>query len=55
MNIKQINAIRATAGLPALSVDSEKVNAAKRRQNANRAARAAANRGLKSKRNSGKK
>jgi len=55
MNITQINAIRATAGLPALAVDATKSVAAKKRQAANHAARAQANRDLKSKRNSNKK
>ena len=55
MNLQQINAIRASAGLQPLTVDSAKQQAAKKRQAANRAARAAANRELKSKRNSNKK
>ena len=55
MNIKQINAIRETAGLPALAVDVEKRQAAKKRQAANRAARAQANRDLRNARNSNKK
>mgnify|MGYP006949697487 CR=1 FL=1 len=55
MNLKQINNIRAVAGLKPLSVDTEKQQAAKKRQAANRARRASENRELKSKRNSGKK
>jgi hypothetical protein len=53
MNLKQINEIRATAGLPALESKSD--TAAKRRQAANRAARGQASRDLKALRGSGKK
>lgn len=53
MNLDTINSIRATAGLPPLAkVDK---SAQKRRQDANRAARAQANREMKSLRGSGKK
>lgn len=55
MNLQQINAIRASAGLQPLTVDSVKQQAAKKRQAANRAARAELNRSIKATRNSGKK
>ena len=55
MNISQINEIRATAGLPALSPNAEKTAAAKKRQAANHAARAEANRALKDARSRNKK
>lgn len=53
MNLKQINAIRVTAGLSVLETKSD--NGAKRRQAANRAARGQASRDLKALRGSGKK
>lgn len=50
MGISQINAIRASIGLPAVTVDNvAKQKAAKRRAD-NHAARAQANRDMKSKR-----
>ena len=55
MNIKQINELRATAGLPALAVDTDTRAAQVKRQRDNHAARAAANRDLKTRRASGKK
>lgn len=53
MNLSTINAIRASAGLPAL--ESKDNQAQKRRQAANQAARAQANRETKALRGSGKK
>jgi hypothetical protein len=53
MNLAQINAIRANAGLPALQGDPRKADKRKALE-ANRAARAQASRDLKSKRSSGK-
>ena len=54
MNLKQINDVRANAGLPALEGDPRK-DAKRKAQDANRAARAQARRDLKSKRGSNKK
>lgn len=53
MNLAHINAIRATAGLPAIA--SKANPAAKKRQSDNQAARAQACRDLKALRGSGKK
>ena len=55
MNRSQINEFRAHLGLSPLVGDVEKEKARKRQQNANRAARAQANRDLKSVRSKGKK
>ena len=55
MNIAKINEIRATAGLPALIVDLDKKASAKKRQDANRAARGQASRDLKDARSRNKK
>ena len=54
MNLAKINEIRANAGLPALAANPKAADA-RRRQAANQAARAQANRELKALRNSGKK
>ena len=53
MNIKQANEWREAHGLAPLSAKDDR--AAKRRQDANKAARAQANRDLKAKRNKGGK
>lgn len=53
MNLASINAIRATAGLPAIAAKSNV--AAKKRQSDNQAARAQACRDLKALRGSGRK
>lgn len=55
MNLAQINAFRAKAGLTPVTVDAEKIAAAKKRQAANHAARAEANRALKDARSRNKK
>lgn len=53
MNLLMINTVRAQAGLTPLAPNAKKAEQ-KRRQAANHAARAAANRDLRSLRNSGK-
>lgn len=55
MNIAQINAIRASANLPALAVDTAGKAAAKKREAANKAKRAQASRDLKDARARNKK
>lgn len=54
MNLAKINEIRARAGLPALAANPKAADA-RRRQAANQAARAQANRDLKALRGSGRK
>ena len=54
MNLAQINQIRAGMNLPLLAANPNK-QAQKKRQAANAAARAEANREIRSKRNSGRK
>ena len=54
MNLAKINEIRARAGLPALAANPTAADA-RRRQAANQAARAQANRDLKALRGSGRK
>lgn len=54
MNLKQINELRADMGLKPLAADPAKLAKARKRD-ANRSARAQANRDLKAKRNKGGK